>query len=47
MKNYTVYRYVDGEWYAWGTWADRNRANEVALELQNEGQWVCVEENEA
>ena len=44
---YTVYRFVDGEWYPWGTWSDRNRANEVALMLQEEGQWVCVEENAA
>ena len=45
-KTYTVYRFVEGEWYPWGTWENRNTANEVALGLQEEGQWVCVEENE-
>jgi hypothetical protein len=39
---YEVYRWVDGEWYYWGRWSDRNRANEVALELRDtcDGVWV-------
>ena len=32
-------------WYLYGTYADRNRANEVAMEVRNERKcWVEVEE---
>ena len=38
MKKYQVFRVFveDGELkeYYWGTWTDRNKANEVALELR-------------
>lgn len=30
---YIVARRVDGELYFWGAWNDRNKANEVAIEL--------------
>ena len=47
MKYYAVYRMVDGEWWYWGKWTDRNRANEVALELQDTCEGVWVKEIEA
>ena len=39
-KQYAVYRvYIEPDkidkWY-WGVWTDRNKANEVALELRDE-----------
>lgn len=34
-KIYVVYRWVDGAFWYWGKWSDRNRANEVAMELGN------------
>ena len=39
---FAVYRMIDGEWYYWGKWNDRHKANEVALELKDtcEGVWV-------
>ena len=30
---YIVARRVDGELYFWGAWNDRNKANEVAIEI--------------
>lgn len=30
---FIVARYVDGEYWFWGAWNDRNKANEVAIEL--------------
>ena len=38
--NYIVARDVDGELWFWGAWDDRNKANEVALEL---GKGVVIE----
>lgn len=43
---YTVLRFVDGQWWPWGTWADRNKANEVALELRHTCEGIWVRENE-
>ena len=39
---FAVYRMIDGEWYYWGKWNDRHKANEIALELKDtcEGVWV-------
>ena len=31
--DYIVVRRVDGQYWFWGAWNDRNRANEVALEI--------------
>lgn len=39
---YIVAMRVDGELWFWGAWNDRDKANEVALELQN---GVIVENN--
>lgn len=33
---YIVARRVDGELYFWGAWNDRNKANEVAIEIGGE-----------
>lgn len=33
---YEVKMLVDGVWYHYGTWADRNKANEVAMEVRAE-----------
>ena len=33
---YIVARRVDGELYFWGAWNDRNKANEVAIEISGE-----------
>ena len=33
---YIVVRRVDGELYFWGAWNDRNKANEVAIEIGGE-----------
>ena len=33
---YIVVRRVDGELWFWGAWNDRNKANEVALEIFGE-----------
>ena len=46
MTQYAVYRWADEAWWIWGVWADRNRANEVALTLQSEGSDVWVREVE-
>lgn len=35
-KKYIVARRVDGELWFWGSWDDRDRANEVALEIGGE-----------
>lgn len=44
---YKVMMYVEGEWYEYGEWADRNKANEVAMEVRDErGCWVRVDEVE-
>lgn len=32
---YIVARNIDGELWFWGAWNDRNKANEVAIELGN------------
>lgn len=32
-KKYVVMRSVDGELYFWGAWDERERANEVANEI--------------
>ena len=32
-RKYIVARRVDGELWFWGAWDDRDRANEVALEI--------------
>ena len=33
---YIVARRVDGELWFWGAWNDRNKANEVATEIDGE-----------
>jgi len=33
---YIVARRIDGELWFWGAWNDRNKANEVALEIEGE-----------
>lgn len=33
---YIVARRVDGELWFWGAWNDRNKANEVAIEIGGE-----------
>lgn len=33
---YIVARRVDGELWFWGAWDDRNKANEVAIEIGGE-----------
>ena len=33
---YIVARRIDGELWFWGAWNDRNKANEVALEICGE-----------
>lgn len=33
---YIVARRVDGELYFWGAWNDRNKSNEVAIEIDGE-----------
>lgn len=33
---FKVMMYVDGEWYKYGTYADRIQANEVAMWLSDE-----------
>jgi hypothetical protein len=33
---YEVQMLVEGTWYHYGTWADRNKANEVAMEVRAE-----------
>ena len=44
---YKVMMYIQGEWYEYGEWADRNKANEVAMEVRDErGCWVNVYEVE-
>ena len=30
---FTVYKFVDGEWYYWGRWTDRDIANQVAQDM--------------
>ena len=36
---------IDDVWYPYGTYADRNRANEVAMEVRDERKcWVQVVE---
>lgn len=32
---YIVARHVDGEYWFWGAWNDRNKANTIAIELKN------------
>ena len=44
---YEVYRFVDGEWWFWGRWEDRNRANEVAMELRDTCEDIWVKEVKA
>ena len=44
---YEVYRFVDGDWWFWGRWADRNRANEVAMELRDTCEDIWVKEVKA
>lgn len=44
---YRVEMKIDGEWYEFGTYRDRNRANQAALEVRDErGCWVQVIEVE-
>ena len=44
---YKVMMYVGGEWYEFGTYKDRNRANQAAMEVRDErGCWVNVYEVE-
>jgi hypothetical protein len=33
---FKVMMYIDGEWYKYGTYTDRNKANEVAMWVGNE-----------
>ncbi len=33
---YIVAHRIDGELWFWGAWNDRNKANEVALEIEGE-----------
>ena len=35
-EKYIVARRVDGDLWFWGAWNDRNRANEVAMEIGGE-----------
>lgn len=32
---YAVEMMIDDVWYTYGTWTDRNRANEVAIEIRD------------
>lgn len=32
---FRVEMWVDGKWYEYGTWSDRNKANEVAMEVRD------------
>jgi hypothetical protein len=42
---YKVMMEIDGEWYCYGTYADRSKANEVAMVVRDERDcWTCVEE---
>lgn len=44
---YRVEMRIDGEWYEFGTYRDRNRANQAAEEVRDErGCWVQVIEVE-
>lgn len=44
---FVVEMYFDGEWYPYGEWDDRDRANEVAMEVRDErGCWVRVTEKD-
>jgi hypothetical protein len=36
VERYIVARRVNGDLWFWGAWNDRNRANEVALEIGGE-----------
>ncbi len=45
IMKYVVFRMVDGEWYRWGAWTDRNKANEVAQELRDTCEDILVEEH--
>lgn len=33
---FKVMMYIDGEWYKYGAYADRNKANEVAMMVRDE-----------
>lgn len=33
---FKVMMYIDGEWYRYGAYADRNKANEVAMMVRDE-----------
>lgn len=33
---YEVQMLVEGQWWPYGTWTDRNKANEVAMEIREE-----------
>lgn len=45
-KKYIVARRVDGALWFWGSWDDRNKANEVALEIGGEVIAAEIEEIE-
>lgn len=32
-RRFVVARHVDGEWWYWGSWEDRDRANAVAEDI--------------
>lgn len=34
--NYEVQMLFDGEWYGYGVWTDRNKANEIAMQVRDE-----------
>lgn len=33
---FKIEMYVDGQWWAYGTYTDRNKANEVAITVRDE-----------
>lgn len=33
---YEVQMLVEGIWYTYGTWRDRNKANEIAIQVREE-----------
>lgn len=34
IKKYTVARYVDDEWWFWGTWDEKSRALEASRDIK-------------